>query len=256
MQPDRRLTMPVAPYLIAWAIFAACIAESASNSATAEEGLARITIVDAQGRPLPCRIHCKDAAGNPVRCGVLPFFRDHFSCPGTAELRLPKGTYTYEIERGPEFARHTGEFELAEGGNKAIDVRLRRIADLAAEGWYSGDLHVHRPLEHMALLMRAEDLHVAPVITFKRSGWFLIRAIADNERTFRFASTAPYYVEIGSEKRSVSERSAQFFLDWVEERIQRVRTNLTDPEELREVLVYHQRAKAFWQDKVAAANAD
>src|SRR5262249_47039115 len=34
-------------------------------------------------------------------------------------------------------------------------------------------------------------------LTFTKSGWFLVRALADNKKTFRFASTGPYYVEIG-----------------------------------------------------------
>src|SRR5262249_23664099 len=41
-------------------------------------------------------------------------------------------------------------------------------------------------------------------LTFKKSGWFLIRVIADNNKTFRFASTAPYYVEIGETRRRIS----------------------------------------------------
>ena len=41
----------------------------------------------------------------------------------------------------------------------------RRLIDLAARGWYSGETHVHRPPEDMPLLLRSEDLHVAPVLT-------------------------------------------------------------------------------------------
>jgi hypothetical protein len=93
-------------------------------------------------------------------------------------------------------------------------------------------------------------------ITFDRSGWFLIRAITDLEHTFRFASTAPYYVEIGPAKRRVSRRSAQFFLDWVDERIERVPQKLDDPEKLREVLAVHEKARRSWEDKVAEANAE
>jgi hypothetical protein len=44
-------------------------------------------------------------------------------------------------------------------------------------------------------------------VTFKRSGWFLVRVIADNPKTFRFASTAPFYVEVGEGKRRVSKAS-------------------------------------------------
>jgi hypothetical protein len=91
-------------------------------------------------------------------------------------------------------------------------------------------------------------------LSFQRSGWFLVRAITDNPRTFRFASTAPYYVEVGETTRRVSKRSAQFFLDWTRERAGRIR--LDDPAQRREVLEYHSRAEKFWQDRVASANAE
>jgi hypothetical protein len=45
-------------------------------------------------------------------------------------------------------------------------ITLSRRRDLASEGWYSGDLHVHRPIEQIEPLMKAADLHVAPIITW------------------------------------------------------------------------------------------
>src|SRR5262249_51238919 len=51
-------------------------------------------------------------------------------------------------------------------------------------------------------------------VDFTDSGWFLVRAIADNNKTFRFASTAPFYVEIGPSKNRISKTSSEFFLDW------------------------------------------
>jgi hypothetical protein len=91
-------------------------------------------------------------------------------------------------------------------------------------------------------------------LSFTQSGWFLVRAIADNPITFRFASTAPYYVEIGDTKRRISRASAQFFLDWVRERAQRVK--LEDPAKQAEILGYHQKAERYWQDLVVKANAE
>jgi hypothetical protein len=85
--------------------------------------------------------------------------------------------------------------------------------------------------------------------------WFLVRAIADVKETFRFASTAPWFVETDQTKHRVSRRSAQFFLDWVEERIGRVKANVADESERQEVLVWHEKAKTFWQDRVEQANA-
>jgi len=487
----------------------------------AEVGKLQISVADQRGQALPCRIHLADGAGKTVSAKNLPSWNDHFVCPGSVSLELPAGAYRLEVERGPEYEQHAARFSLAGGEEKKIAVGLKRIADLAAAGWFSGDLHVHRPVEQMELLMQAEDLCVAPTITwwnntnlwsnrplptdpvmrypgprfcdamagedereggaimyfrcrrplaitgaqreypspmkfiaearklprvwidvekpfwwdvpvwlaggaadsiglannhmcrsrmyedeawgrprdvarlpaprgngfwsqeiyyhvldsglrippsagsasgvlpnpvgynrvyvylgqpmdydkwwedlragrsfvtngplllckangqlpghvfaapdggeakveleisllgrdrvpmleivrdgrveqkvspaspagstaratlsFRQSGWFLVRAIADNPRTFRFASTAPFYVEVGAPKRRISKASAQFFLDWVEEREKRVAQTLGNQAQLREVLAYHQKAKEFWQERVKTANAE
>jgi hypothetical protein len=91
-------------------------------------------------------------------------------------------------------------------------------------------------------------------LSFARSGWFLVRALTTNETTFRFASTAPFYVEIGSEPRRVSRASGRYFLDWVRERAERVK--LDDPAQRESVLRYHRKAEAFWENLVSKANAD
>jgi hypothetical protein len=81
-----------------------------------------------------------------------------------------------------------------------------------------------------------------------------LRTIGDQPHTFRFASTAPFYVEIGPDKRRGSKASARFFLDWVRERAKRIQ--LKDADQRREVLKYLTRAEKFWQDRVAKANAE
>src|SRR5207237_443233 len=90
-------------------------------------------------------------------------------------------------------------------------------------------------------------------LTFESSGWFLVRAIAENPKTFRFASTAPFYVEVGA-KRRVSKTAVKFFLEWVKERAARVK--LDDAEQRREVLKHHTAAEKFWKDLLERANAE
>jgi hypothetical protein len=91
-------------------------------------------------------------------------------------------------------------------------------------------------------------------VTFQESGWFLVRAMADVTNTFRFASTGPFYVEIGPVSRRVNRGSVQFFLDWERERMGQIK--LDDPSQQEEVLKYHRQAEQFWKEKVAHATAE
>jgi len=93
-------------------------------------------------------------------------------------------------------------------------------------------------------------------LTVNESGWFLIRGIAENPKTFRFTSTAPFYTELGQAKRRISKSSSRFFLDWVNERIERVKANITDKSQQAEVLRFHESARKFWQERVRQSNAD
>jgi hypothetical protein len=130
-------------------------------------GTVEFAVLDkSTGELTPARVHLKDSAGKPVRADVFPFFRDHFVCPGNVRLNLPADRYSFEVERGPEYRLQSGSFIADQTTNKTVLVELERIADMAAEGWWCGDLHVHRPVKDIELLMQAEDLHIAPVITW------------------------------------------------------------------------------------------
>jgi hypothetical protein len=100
------------------------------------------------------------------------------------------------------------------------------------------------------------DQTLSSTLTFNESGWFLVRGIAENEKTFRFASTAPFYVELGQAKLWISKASSRFFLNWVNERIDRVKANVTDQSQQAELLRHHERARKFWQERIRKANAD
>jgi len=84
-------------------------------------------------------------------------------------------------------------------------------------------------------------------LVFSESGWFLVRAVSDDKRTYLFASTAPFYVEIGDKRNRISRKSVQFFLDWCIERIERLdRVPLADAER-REIRAMHDKALQFWR---------
>jgi hypothetical protein len=91
-------------------------------------------------------------------------------------------------------------------------------------------------------------------ISFNESGWFLVRVIADVPQTFRFASTGPFYVEAASHPQRVSRQSAQFFAEWMHERIATLK--LDDPAQREEVLRPLREAEVWWEKKVDAATGE
>ncbi len=134
---------------------------------TSQAAEIRLQVDDAvTGKSVPCRIHLKDTAGEPVLPRGFPSWHDHFVCDGMASLDLPAGEYSYEVDRGPEYYLETGKLRVVEASEQQLTIQLRRLVNLAEQGWWSGELHVHRPVADIELLMRAEDLHVTPLITW------------------------------------------------------------------------------------------
>ena len=164
-------------------------------------GEARVTVIDdGTGQPTPARIHLLNREGKPHRPPGFPTWHDHFVCNGKAVMDLPDGTYAGTIERGPEFTAATNLFEIRDGQGRDVTVRLRRITNLAGEGWFSGETHVHRDLKDVELLMRAEDLHVAQVITWwnKTDLW---KETAPPEPIKKFDGNRFYHVVSGEDER-------------------------------------------------------
>lgn len=95
---------------------------------------------------------------------VAPGYTEHFVSGGSVELEVPRGSVTLEVTRGPEHTGVTRRVEVGATGAR-VSARPQRFADLAAEGWWSGDLHVHRPVADAAAVLRSEDLHLGAFVT-------------------------------------------------------------------------------------------
>jgi len=133
----------------------------------ADQGRLEIRAIDkGSGQPIAARMHLKNPKGQPVKPPKMPFWKDHFVFDGTIVLELPLGTYTFEIESGPEYKFQTGYFTLERNANDTKTIEMQRFVEMKKEGWWSGDLHIHRPPSDIELLMRAENLHIGPVITW------------------------------------------------------------------------------------------
>jgi len=144
-------------------------------------GTLRLTAIDAAGAAIPVRLSVTGADGR----GWAPdtawrhaddsfdrrtrsFEVTYFHARGTATLSLPPGRYTVEALRGVEYAPVTRHVTITAGANHAERLLMRRLMDLPARGWWSGDLHVHMNYggayradpARLRSQAEAEDLHV------------------------------------------------------------------------------------------------
>jgi hypothetical protein len=153
------------------------VAHPTAPTAWAGNGQLILTVIDKDTRkPIPCRIHLNNAAGKPRKADKMPFWQDHFVFPGQVTLRLPTGNYFFELERGPEYIDCRGHFTIENFADDTKEVELQRFVDMSRYGWWSGDLEVRRPAADLQLLMEAEDLHVAPLLT-----WWNDKDLADGK---------------------------------------------------------------------------
>lgn len=147
----------------------ALIAVIGPAPAQAANGRLELTVVDkTSGELLPCRMILRIGSenGRARKPKGVPFWNDHFVFPGQITLDLPLGDYFFEIERGPEYVDCSGHFTIKRFADDAKQIELRRGIDMAALGWWSGDLDVRRGTRDLELLMRAEDLHIVPAVTW------------------------------------------------------------------------------------------
>jgi hypothetical protein len=157
-----------------------------SRASLAREGQLELSAIDRDtGQPIAVRVHLQNiATRRPVRPPGVPVLGDHFVFYDKIQLKLPLGSYKFAMERGPEYLIRTGHFTINNYANDRKTVDMKRFVNMAAEGWYAGDLDVYRREQQLELLMQAEDLYVAMLAESKPSN----RVAADDGVT-RFDGT-------------------------------------------------------------------
>jgi hypothetical protein len=120
------------------------------------------------GQPLPARLELSQGDRLVLPPGFTFYDKrgeKHFYVPSAFRIPLEPGQYTIRVERGKEYLPLEETFTVAPHQEVRRTFQLQRWINMEARGWYSADLHVHRPAEVMAETILAEDLNVAPVIS-------------------------------------------------------------------------------------------
>ena len=88
-----------------------------------------------------------------------------FHNAGEFEVTLPAGEASLNVVKGFEFYPRQQSVNIEAGEVTRLHVRLERMTDMGAKGWYSASTHVHanyggnlhNTLENLMLMSRAED---------------------------------------------------------------------------------------------------
>ena len=141
------------------------------DAATGEPVFARVSVTDSDGDYWPPEGHVKNihTGWNPDVGGDAMVGEKSFAyVPADFTLPLPVGSYDIEVVRGIEYEPFTSHFEVTGSNDVTLDVELERWSNVAQDGWYSGDTHVHfiDPTNGM-LEMKGEDLNVLNILVTK-----------------------------------------------------------------------------------------
>lgn len=145
----------------------------------------RIHLVDQNRRPVTARLEVHGADGKmyqPAEGAIpslppgrsptgSPYLRSFVTRTGQVTLPVPEGRYKIIAERGLEQERVTVEADTGRPG--PVEIQVRPWIDMRRRGWWSGDLHVHRPMAEVPALLAAEDLSFGVVFTMwnKQNQW-------------------------------------------------------------------------------------
>ncbi len=102
----------------------------------------------------------------------------YYSKGADDEIRLPAGRTSIDAVRGLEYTPASQTVEIAEGRTTSVTLTLERRENLAAEGWYSGDVHIHANYNNHEFItpedirdqVQSEDLNVANMMVANSSG--------------------------------------------------------------------------------------
>lgn len=168
-------------------LVASCFVSFIKGAIATNAGDFSFTVVDADSKqPIACRVYLRNEMRKEnyfvrSRSGIpeIQYHKQSWSNPNSEEHHtsvapglcvaenLRAGSYSLTIERGKEYLTQSLSFELAEDKVKPHEtVELRRWSRVDELGWYSGETHLHRPLDQLPLLLLAEDLNVAMPITY------------------------------------------------------------------------------------------
>ena len=185
-----------------------------SRKSAAPTGRVRGRVLGPDGRPTSARVYplAADKRAYAPDGGfhrVIAATETHyFHTTGSFELEVPAGAFAVEAMKGFEYRPASTTVQVPAGGAVEVTLRLSRLVDAPARGWYSGDTHIHDlhqgrfGLSHEQFFnqLTAEDLRVTNALVHM-DGTRLMGRWSDLTGKPHPLSTADHILQYGEEFR-------------------------------------------------------
>lgn len=134
---------------------------------------AQIEILDSNGD----FVYMKDLDGKDLKYVKFNSFwvDEGISYKGT----LPSGNTCITVSQGYEYIPYYQEIAFQPGESLTIEVRLEKVVDMNAKGWYAGDMHIH--IQHSAGTYKLGIPFCAPIVKGMGFDWM---AFSNEWRTY------------------------------------------------------------------------
>jgi hypothetical protein len=149
----------------------------------------RVRLLDENGLPTAARIYLTASDGlayapaGSINRYTAMSAEPYFHAEGAFELDVPAGTTLIEAARGIEYELTAQTVELSAAKPTEVPIRLKRWVNMASNGWYSSDAHIHANYtaphhqvvspHDVRLQALAEDLNNANMMVANSSGAFI-----------------------------------------------------------------------------------
>ncbi|MAE71604.1 MAG: hypothetical protein CME06_14190 [Gemmatimonadetes bacterium] len=157
---------------------------SAAPATASAQGTLHLELLDELRRPTAARVYVTGSDGEShqpqpsIHRTTQYDDEPYYYVARRARIDLPPGDALIEISRGFEYRLRSLEVSIVSGVEQTVRVDLTRWIDMPAQGWYSGDGHVHMnyggpihrsPPEGLLMLI-AEDVHYGNMVVANKWG--------------------------------------------------------------------------------------
>lgn len=176
------------------------------DAATGEPAFCRVNVIGSDGNYYEPETNALKEwslhrLGNRKDKGPVRYYGWFFYSDGRCEVEVPPGKTRVEVWKGFEYAPVVADIDVPLNGTAQQTVKLHRTADMAAQGWYSGDTHIHlnrrgKPDDERAIdLAACEDIRFAHILcmndprfykpTMDQQIWFQNSGLGRKSERFR-----------------------------------------------------------------------